>query len=281
MNASTPSSKRNKKMPNADQVAVSEEVPFAVKFRDFVEQIAIAVVLALLFRGFEGEAFVIPTGSMAPTLMGMHKDIACEKCGHSIRVGAVVERPPAGTAECPSCHYVNSIDPREKNEISFSGDRIVVNKFAYQFWDPECGTSSSLNIQEIRNRTISSDWLGCPAKRSESLVEMSIVTRARVPVGSRPSPASHPTKCGVCCRWYTIRPMWLRHWSRLVGPRHGKRMGRAGNRPPTSAAFESTQEPTMLPGYAIDTGHLVEATAPDRAAPGRIRFRHRGWSPHH
>ena len=119
----------------------SEEVPFAAKFRDFVEQIAIAVVLALLFRGFEGEAFVIPTGSMAPTLMGMHKDIRCDKCGYEIRTGATEERErmagPVRQVTCPVCRYLNPIDTSRKNHISFSGDRIVVNKFAYQFSDPK------------------------------------------------------------------------------------------------------------------------------------------------
>ena len=38
--------------------------------RETVESIVIAFVLAFLFRTFEAEAFVIPTGSMAPTLMG-------------------------------------------------------------------------------------------------------------------------------------------------------------------------------------------------------------------
>jgi len=36
-------------------------------WRETVESIAMAVILALLFRGFVAEAFVIPTGSMAPT----------------------------------------------------------------------------------------------------------------------------------------------------------------------------------------------------------------------
>ena len=36
--------------------------------RETVESIVVAVMLALLFRAYEAEAFVIPTGSMAPTL---------------------------------------------------------------------------------------------------------------------------------------------------------------------------------------------------------------------
>ena len=43
--------------------------------RETVEAIVVALILALVVRGFEAQAFVIPTGSMAPTLMGRHKEI--------------------------------------------------------------------------------------------------------------------------------------------------------------------------------------------------------------
>jgi len=39
-------------------------------------------VLAMTFRGFVTEGFVIPTGSMAPTLYGRHIDFTCEQCGN-------------------------------------------------------------------------------------------------------------------------------------------------------------------------------------------------------
>ena len=51
----------------------------------------VAFTLALLFRAFEAEAFVIPTGSMAPTLMGRHKDLICDSCGIDYRVGCSAE----------------------------------------------------------------------------------------------------------------------------------------------------------------------------------------------
>lgn len=56
--------------------------------RETIESIVVAFTLALLFRTFEAEAFVIPTGSMATTLMGRHKDLECEACGHGYQVGA-------------------------------------------------------------------------------------------------------------------------------------------------------------------------------------------------
>src|ERR1700730_12127942 len=55
--------------------------------RETIESVVIAFVLAFLFRTFEAEAFVIPTGSMAPTLMGRHMDLKCPKCGYRFQVG--------------------------------------------------------------------------------------------------------------------------------------------------------------------------------------------------
>ena len=127
--------------------------------RETVESIVIAFVLAFLFRTFEAEAFVIPTGSMAPTLMGRHKDVDCEKCGQRYRVNASIEDAPnfgspadqeciAGM--CPNCRYVMpmaedlptaALDGREREEIdykpSYNGDRILVNKYIYTLGEPE------------------------------------------------------------------------------------------------------------------------------------------------
>src|SRR6476620_8794615 len=59
--------------------------------RETVEAIVVAMILALLVRGFEAEAFVIPTGSMAPTLMGRHKEVTCPECGYVYAVNASEE----------------------------------------------------------------------------------------------------------------------------------------------------------------------------------------------
>lgn len=112
--------------------------------RETVESIVVAIVLALLFRAFVAEAFVIPTGSMAPTLMGAHKDLTCLQCGQRYQVGASIETSstPQQTAVvasiCSNCRHVNPLDLAGRpNDETFAGDRILVSKFAYALADPE------------------------------------------------------------------------------------------------------------------------------------------------
>jgi signal peptidase I len=113
-------------------------------WRDTFEQIVLAFVLALVFRTFEAEAFVIPTGSMAPTLYGRNKEMKCESCGYNMVVGASSELTrDSGRlrtnvriegAVCPNCRYPNS--GMEAARV-FNGDRILVNKFPYELGDPD------------------------------------------------------------------------------------------------------------------------------------------------
>lgn len=108
--------------------------------RETLESIAFAFVLALLFRTFVAEAFVIPTGSMAPTLFGRNKDVVCAECHYKYQVGASEELNEDGYligridgSLCPNCRHLNSI----RDLPVFKGDRILVNKFPYQLGDPD------------------------------------------------------------------------------------------------------------------------------------------------
>ena len=108
--------------------------------RETLESIAFAFVLALLFRTFVAEAFVIPTGSMAPTLFGRNKDVVCTECHEHFEVGASEELDDEGylirrieESICPNCRYPNKI----RDLPVFKGDRILVNKFPYHLGNPE------------------------------------------------------------------------------------------------------------------------------------------------
>lgn len=112
--------------------------------RETVESIVVAIILALLFRAFLAEAFVIPTGSMAPALMGAHKDLTCPECGMPYQVGASIEtstriqETTVVGSVCPNCRKVSPLDLANNGDHqTFSGDRILVSKFAYALSDPE------------------------------------------------------------------------------------------------------------------------------------------------
>ena len=58
--------------------------------RETIESLLVAVLLALMFRAFESEAFIIPTGSMAPSLNGQHYDLECDNCQLRYHTGTTV-----------------------------------------------------------------------------------------------------------------------------------------------------------------------------------------------
>lgn len=106
--------------------------------RETIESVLIAVLLALLFRFFEAEAYVIPTGSMAPDLQGRHIDVVCNECGYNILAGASKEQGrQVNRVVCPICQHPQTLRPGDRDNRPFSGDRILVSKFAYDFDAPD------------------------------------------------------------------------------------------------------------------------------------------------
>ena len=79
-------------------------------FREVIETVVFVVVLVLLLRSFMAEAFVIPTGSMATTLLGYHRQIECPECGFKFPVnlskqmdGPQRDRQEVTGCTCPNC----------------------------------------------------------------------------------------------------------------------------------------------------------------------------------
>ncbi len=111
--------------------------------RETAEAIVVALILALFVRGFDAQAFVIPTGSMAPTLMGRHKEIACPECGYTYAVNASEEVELGSLSRdvysglCGNCRFQGQLI----DTPSYKGDRILVMLFPYDLpWLP--GSSS-------------------------------------------------------------------------------------------------------------------------------------------
>ena len=72
--------------------------PAVSNVRETLESLIIAFVLALIFRAFIVEPFVIPTGSMAPTLLGAHTRYVCPDCGFQFDVNYSGRRTRMGRA---------------------------------------------------------------------------------------------------------------------------------------------------------------------------------------
>jgi len=119
----------------------------AAEIANAFEWLITAFILAFVFRAFVMEAFRIPTGSMADTLMGAHFRLRCPECGYKYEYGFVPNYygmledtiPPGPVpiqqqTRCPNCGYFTS--PTDAMPVA-NGDRILVLKCIYQFQDPK------------------------------------------------------------------------------------------------------------------------------------------------
>lgn len=115
--------------------------------KETIESIVIAFVFAFVFRAYVVEAFVIPTGSMAPTLLGQHMRVQCAQCSYRFetdvpdedkqrtRQGSRVARQIRSDRYpvCPMCHYPNIL---KNGTRPSAGDRILVHKYIYSLTEP-------------------------------------------------------------------------------------------------------------------------------------------------
>ncbi|HVT89279.1 MAG TPA: signal peptidase I [Tepidisphaeraceae bacterium] len=142
-----------------DQIASTStgKAPIESNIKETIEAILVAFMLAFIFRAFIVEAFVIPTGSMAPTLLGAHMRFRCPDCGYRFDVNfAAIDRggddmeipSSAGPGRvfaiyCPNCGYhlpretPEDPDNDTTNPAVRYGDRILVLKFLYLFQEPK------------------------------------------------------------------------------------------------------------------------------------------------
>jgi signal peptidase I len=95
------------------------------------------ISLLLLVRVLAVEPFGVPTGSMAPALIGNHRQAPCPRCGHPVRVGAPngvdpVEHYDRDRIACPNClQHLSLTDARD-----LSGDRLLVDKNVFSVRRP-------------------------------------------------------------------------------------------------------------------------------------------------
>jgi len=126
--------------------------------KETIESILVAFILAFIFRAFVVEAFVIPTGSMAPTLLGAHMRFRCPDCGWVFQVNYSADNEadaedmrmpsdafPRTDIYCPNCGFrIASPQRRDVDGVLSGGnlepvnygDRILVLKYIYLLHPP-------------------------------------------------------------------------------------------------------------------------------------------------
>lgn len=108
--------------------------------KETFESIVIAFILAFVFRAYIVEAFIIPTGSMAPTLLGAHLDLRSPHSGYRYTTNA----PSKGNVALPEMpHSGDLLDPMTvlpqrvaAGTRTSTGDRILVQKYVYFLSEP-------------------------------------------------------------------------------------------------------------------------------------------------
>lgn len=103
----------------------------STSLRQMLEAIVCLAVAVIIFRAFVLEGYIISTGSMAPSLLGYHKQVQCPDCGFSFAFGfsdSLRDDPASQVANCPNCR-MSAIDVTDvpRND----GDQLLVLKNAW------------------------------------------------------------------------------------------------------------------------------------------------------
>ena len=101
--------------------------------RKFVESFVLLGIGLALVRVFLAEAYVVPSGSMAPGLLGVHTDRICPRCQIVFDLGLEGETSDLGKPVCPNC---GNPDVEGAFQTLSEGDRVLVQKHFYAFRAP-------------------------------------------------------------------------------------------------------------------------------------------------
>ncbi len=200
--------------PSATHTA-AEELSFGRMFRRFFQILALIFCLFLVVRTTFVEPHGVPTGSMAPTIYGNHRECPCPRCEFPIVVGTPADDQPnpQTSAYCPNCGLskINML-PLSEN---IAGDRLLVDRCVFRIRPPRRWEVAVFHAPDESKIPYVKRVVGLPGERirihdgdvyangellrkpPDALCEMSI------PIFSLDHP---PQPMGWAVRW-TVEPM--------------------------------------------------------------------------
>jgi len=118
--------------------------------RQMIESLVLLAIAVVLFRSFAAEGYMISTGSMAPSLLGFHRQIECPGCHFHFARGAAFDTDTEPSSEFAYANHSGELDPEARavcpncgrSDINAravprnEGDQLLVHKHVFQFRDP-------------------------------------------------------------------------------------------------------------------------------------------------
>ncbi|MBX3415349.1 MAG: signal peptidase I [Pirellulales bacterium] len=144
------------------------QVSTASSWRQSVELVLCLILTVCFFRTWCAESYVVPTASMAETVVGLHRDVLCEDCGQPFACGSDelvdnrnVYAPGSLRAVCPNCGYYEN-DLAVRRDIN--GDRLLVHKSAFLFDPPQRWEVAVFRSPEIAHKVYIKRIVGLPGE---------------------------------------------------------------------------------------------------------------------
>ena len=162
---------------------MAQPAPVKSQVKETLVSIIIAFALAFVFRAFVIEAFVIPTGSMAPTLLGAHMRFTGPETGYNWTVNLPESggnTGPIAVKDWMSGRGVTYMNPARR-----SGDRILVFKYLYSLYDPQRWDAVVFKAPTQPQTNYIKRLIGLPGEQL-ALVDGDVFTRLP-PAGEQPA----------------------------------------------------------------------------------------------
>jgi signal peptidase I len=128
-------------------------------YRRVVEVSCLVVSALLLFRAVCAEPYEVPTGSMAPALLGHHRSTVCPQCGYPIDVG--LGGRDRDTTVCPNC---GCADILLAGCPAVAGDHLLVNKNVFGWRRPRRWEMAVFRSPLEPSRTLVKRVVGLPGE---------------------------------------------------------------------------------------------------------------------